>query len=189
MTKFFLFDSHNNEQHADSIAAYLPNDETFLAKIKQGSNVRNFLLTLAQQFKEVEELLNLFSNELSPDEANFLINEWESMLGIPDDCFTGSGTLEDRQRDCLVKLASLGIQTAQDFIDLADIFGIDVSISNGTDGGFFFPAAFPMAFTTPTPSTKFIIIVKFLTPSPLTGLVECLFSKLIPANCILVVLP
>ena len=189
MSLFNLFNKTSQSERADSIAHYLPNDAMYEAKFIEGTNVRNLLMGLAPEFGRIEDLLNLFTNELSPNEANYLIGEWESMVGIPDSCFTGSGTLAERRRDVLVKLASLSIQTANDFITLADIFGVDVSISNGTDGGFFFPASFPMAFTTPTPSTKFIIIVKFLTPSPLIGLVECLFSKLIPANCILVVLP
>jgi hypothetical protein len=189
MTEFFKFDNHSIEQHTNATAAYLPEDETFLAKKIAGTNLRNLLVSFAQQFKNTEELLNLFINELDPNEANYLITEWESAVGIPDDCFTATGTLEERRRDVLVKLASLGIQTNEDFVALADIFGVDVQISSGSNFSLFFPANFPIQFIGSIETGRFTILVKFLTPSPLTGLVECLFAKLIPANCVLTVIP
>ena len=189
MAIFNLFNNNSIEQHTNAIANYLPEDETFLAKKISGTTLRNLLISFASQFRNVEQLLNLFTNELSPNEANYLIGEWESMVGIPDSCFTGTGDLESRQRDVLVKLASLNVQTANDFVVLADIFGVDVEIQSGGDGGFFFPASFPMAFISSAQDSKFIIIVKFLNSSPLESLVRCLFSKLIPSNCILIVLP
>lgn len=189
MTKFYLFDNHSEEEQADALASYLPNDETFFAKRIAGTNLRNLLISFAQQFKNTEELLNLFTNELSPNEANYLITEWESAVGIPDDCFSGDGTLAERQRDVLVKLASLAAQTSDDLIAIADIFGVDVEITAGSDFDLFFPAPFPIIFIGSIEESRFVVLVKFLTPSPLTSLVECLFSKLIPANCVLTVIP
>ena len=126
------------------------------------------------------------------------LDEWESAVGIPDDCFTGQGTNDERRRDILTKLASLGIQTAQDFEDLAEIFGVDVIVLGGAESGSVFPLIFPViVFFNSAKEARFTIIVTFILEAanefPLTfpiqfgsdeiAILECLFTKLKPANC------
>ena len=109
----------------------------------------------------------------------------------------GTGTNDERRRDILAKLASLGVQTAQDFEDLAEIFGITVQVESGADVATIFPFIFPALFFSSTKEARFTIVVTFLEEAPnafpltfpitfgdeLIGLLECLFAKLKPANC------
>ena len=130
-----------------------------------------------------------------------LLPEWERALGIPDGCFDGTGTDDERRRAVITKMASLGVQTDQDFIDLAAVFGVTVQVQPGLDS-VLYPASLTAA------QARFTIVVTFqvqgllgftytfedrsLNPLIDDGLLftdsqvpilECLFARVKPANC------
>lgn len=191
-----LFARRDIDQYADSLAAYMPGGALFASKSVQNSNFRKLLQGMAGELFTANGLLREYSREILPDQTVQFIEEWEKALGIPDDCFSGSGNLNDRRRDILVKLAALGVQTEQDFIDLAALFGIDIDIIHGTET-FTFPITFPATFFNSLRESRFTIIVVFTVPTvnrfeytfPFIfggeeiGILECLFEKLKPANC------
>ena len=149
---------------------------------------------LACELFRVEEQMNLISFEHDINVTTQFIDEWESAVGIPDACLSGAGTLEDRRRDILVKLAKMNVTTAQDFIDLAAEFGIVVTIIPGAIAGTF-PMIFPLMFFPSGKAARFTMIVDFpaaLEVFPLTfpipfgdgiiGVIKCLFNRVRPAN-------
>jgi len=189
-----LFNEHTQGEMADSIADYLPNGPLFLAKKLSGTKMRSLLLGLAKQIMVAENKLEVTWQELDPEETTLLIEEWESALGIPDQCFDALGTLADRRRDILVKLNS-SVQTEQDFVDLAALFGFTIDISRGTSVSTF-PMTFPFLLFSSEKEIRFTMIVDFNIPSssvfPFTfplvfddggvSVVKCIFEKLKPAN-------
>lgn len=190
-----LFKRRDIEQYTNSLAAYLPGDELFVSKSIDGSTLRKLLRGFAGELFRCNGLIKEYSEEIIPDETVKFISEWESAVGIPDDCFPGTGDIETRRLHVLVKLASLGVQTAQDFIDLAALFGITVNIVPGIRA-VTFPLLFPVTFFETEKEARFTIIVQFLEQDvdrfPFTfpvifgteeiGILECLFNKLKPAN-------
>lgn len=193
-----LFDRHDINLQANSIANFLPPGIMFEGGKIEGTNLRKLLTGLAVELFRSEDLLKQFTEEFLPDCTVLFLDEWESALGIPDDCFLGTGTNDERRRDILTKLAALGIQTAQDFVDLASIFGITVEVQGGVEVGNVFPFTFPMLlFFNSAKEARFTIVVTFLEDAanafplefpisfgdPIIGLLECLFTKLKPANC------
>ena len=187
---------HNIEEHANALADYMPNGRLFEAKKINNSNFRQLLRGIANELFTAEGYLISLNNEYLPDQTVLFIDEWESALGIPDSCFSGSGTITERRRDILVKLASLGVQTADDFIELGVIFGIDVTIQTGSEVASF-PMSFPLIFFNTPSDSRFTIIIDFPLPSggffiynfPIIFgeasqfILKCLFRKLAPANC------
>jgi len=189
-----LFQRRNIEEYTDSLAAYLPNGELFASKSVNDSNFRKLLRGLSGELFRANGLLRDYSNEILPDTTAKFLSEWESALGIPDGCFNGEGSNDERRRDILTKLSALGVQTEQDFIDLALIFGKVVTIKQLSN------EAFP-AYSVPFnlvgfPEARFIIIVEgvdlvggvppydvpfFLSVGE--SVLECVFKKLKPANC------
>lgn len=119
---------HSLLEHARMLAAYLPNGKTFGGKNVPSANINQILRGVSGEVRTAEGYLVTLEEEYFPDETLLFLVEWEQAVGIPDDCFTGEGTLDARRVDVMVKLASLGVQTVQDFIDLAVIFGVDLSI-------------------------------------------------------------
>lgn len=185
-----------HEQHAQKLADYLPGGRLFRSKNIANSNTRKLLLGIAHELFTADGYLRDFQEDIAPSVTIYFISEWEKALGIPDDCFTGNGALDERRRDILIKLASLGVQTAADFVSLAALFGIDVTIESGI-AAITFPLTFPVLMFDTEKDARFTIIVnstvdaasRFPFTFPITfgdatlGTLECLLTKLKPANC------
>jgi len=183
------------EQYTDSLARYLPGGNLFASRYKDDSTFRKLLRGFAGELFRANGLIKEYCEQIIPDETVKFIGEWESALGIPDDCFPGSGTMDERRLHVLVKLASSGVQTQQDFIDLALLFGVTVTIMNGSANGTF-PLDFPILFFNSSKDARFTIIVTFnliegerftyTFPLPFgnstLAIIECLFNKLKPVN-------
>ena len=184
MTDFNLFKKHDFVQHGNSLASYLPGGPIFEAAFISGSNIRGLLEGFALELVRVEqELINyILAYGL---ENSLLLSEFESSIGIPDVCFLATGDFADRTAKVFAKLASNGVQTVEDFENIATILGISVTVIPGID-------AVP-AVSDP----KFTIVIEhaldisdtFAYDFPFTfrlsdiSVLECLFEKLKPANC------
>lgn len=192
-----LFTQHSKEKHADSLADYLPGGRLFEAARLTDTNFRKLLVGLANELFRAEGYLKTVSNEYDINTTSLLIEEWEAALGIPDTCFSGQGEIADRRRDVLLKLASLGVQTVEDFELLGAIFGVSVTVHPGIEFASVFPMVFPFIFFDSIKQARFTIIVDFTVEAasrftltfPFTfgsagiNILECLFNKLKPANC------
>lgn len=191
-----LFKNRTLQEQIGSLAKYLPNDRLFSAKNIQGSNIRSLLTGISGELVRAQGSLYQFSQEILPDSTERFISEWESMLGIPDSCFPADGDVDERRLHVLIKLASLGVQTNEDFVFIASQFGITVEIINGIDT-IVFPVTFPIPMFDSESDARFTIIVRYSVESssffpvtfPVTfgtkelGIIECLFNKLKPAHC------
>lgn len=185
---------HSLNQHARSLADYLPNGRLFEAKNINDSNFRQLILGLSGELFTAEGYLITLEQEYFPDRTTLFLNEWEQTLGIPDDCFDGQGDNNTRRRDILVKLSALGVQTADDFVTLGAIFGKTVTVTPLSDEAF---PPLPVPFTPISfPDGRFIIVVTgvdlvsgvppYDVPFDLIvgeSVLECLFTKQIPGNC------
>ncbi len=182
------------EDHTNALAQYLPGSELFEAKNIDGSNLRSLLRGFAGEFKTAQGYLSTLEAEYFPSGTIIYINEWEGAVGIPESCFSGSGTIEDRQRDVVIKLASLGVQTVEDFVGLAAIFGKAVTVTPLSEEAF---PEYSVPFTPVSlPGARFIIVVTgedlisavppYDVPFDLVAgdsVLECLFGKVAPDNC------
>ncbi len=191
-----LFARRDIEQYTNSLADYLPGGCLFASASVDSSNFRKLLRGMAGELFRANGLLKEYSEEIIPDLTTKFIEEWESALGIPDSCFSGTGSLTDRRRDILTKLSALGVQTRQDFIDLAATFGVTITINAGISE-ITFPLTFPVVMFSTVKEARFTIVVRFTVQAanrfplvfPITfgsgeiAILECLFTKLKPANC------
>ena len=206
-----IFKRRDLEQYTDSLSDYLPGGRLFGSRAVNGSNFRKLLRGMAGELFRSNGLLKEYSEQIIPDQTVKFIEEWESTLGIPDSCFTGAGTIDVRRRDVLAKLAASGVQTVQDFIDLAAFFGISVTIVP-IPSALTFPFTFPLVLSGPSGQTfpftfplvlsglskrrftifieftvedasRFTFIFPFIFGGENIAILECLFNKLRPANC------
>ena len=140
-------------------------------------------------------------DEHNPANTTAFLEEWEASVGIPDDCFDTSGTIAERRLNIIAKFALMNVQTRQDFIDLAALFGFTVIIEMVEDlGADTFPLTFPFTFQFSDPLvTNFVIFVTFIGAGPVVApgfpytfpilfappginIVQCLFNKLKPVD-------
>lgn len=184
---------HSLDQHTRSLADYLPNGRMFEAKNINDSNFRQLLRGLSGELFTAEGYLATLEQEYFPDLTNLFLDEWEQALGIPDDCFDGQGDNNTRRRDIIVKLSALGIQTADDFVTLAAVFGKIVTVTPLADEAF---PPLPVPFTPiGLPEGRFIMVVQgvdlisgvppYDVPFDLIvgeSVLECVFNNQAPAN-------
>lgn len=178
--------AHSLEEHTRAVAAMLPGGRTFEAKERAGSNLRDFLRGLSNEFVRSEEYLLTLEKEYFPDATVLFLTEWEQALGIPDDCFKNTGTDEERLRNILTKLTSLGVQTVLDFEALALTFGVVVDVLPGVDSGVSFPSIRDARYTIVVNlalTAGFTYTFPFPFGTEVTALLECIFQGLIPSNC------
>ena len=189
------FECHTQRQQAKSIADYLPNGPVFEAKNVENTTLKNLLLGWAVELISDETVIKEVSKQHDIRQTVDLIEEWESMMGIPDDCFKADGTIEERRRDVIIKLG-IALLTEQDYIDLGKLFDIEVKIAR-LPPCLVFPLLFPVPFCVEGKKARFTMIIEL--PAELDDcifpvlfpvcfrastktLIECLFRKLSPAN-------
>lgn len=184
------------EAWTNSLAQYLPGDELFSAKFIEGSNLRYLLRGLSKRIIQGDQHAIELLDEFIPDNTTKFLDEWESVLGIPDQCFHGEGTATDRRTAILVKLSALGIQTTADFVATALRFGVVVNVYAGKDV-YDTPSLAPgVTFTTLKRARYSIVVTHTLAaghafpytyPIPFGTAsiiqLQCLFNNAKPANC------
>lgn len=86
---------------------------------------------IAVEFGRVDDRAEELLVELDPLTSEELLEDWENLLGLPDDCVPEGQTLLERQTQARNKLSNQGGQSAQYFEDFALSVGIeDVIVSN-----------------------------------------------------------
>jgi len=131
------FLAHKIEEHADAIGNYFFDGKLANAKQINGSNLRKLFYGLAGQNSYVDQIFEEAwknTNILTTDNIDY-IRLWEAAVGIPDNVFidTESLSIDDRKNQVLLKLRGLGTLTEQDYIDLAALFGVAISITHPID--------------------------------------------------------
>jgi uncharacterized protein YmfQ (DUF2313 family) len=152
-----LFDPKTNEEHTQSIANLLPSDPVFLSKNLNDSNFRQYLRIFAPEMSRFEDVMLEISREHDINEASVYLKDWETAVGIPDDCFFGNGTLEERRLHVIIKLACMNVDSDQDIIDLAAKLGKTITIRPISDN-VLPPYTIPM-IPTALPEARFVWLI------------------------------
>lgn len=194
----FLENREKTEQ-TDVLAQYLRDDRLHCAKNIENSNLRKVLIGLACEWLRFRDKVDEIYDEYDINQTTLLIEEWEKVVGIPDDCFDNTGTLEERRTNVLLKLAGTNVTTAKQFEDLAAILGFTVTVETGVETSTL-PLVLPFILLEEA-EAPFVIVVTLdasLEPSglPLTlpftlseqapEILQCFFNKLKPANTVVI---
>lgn len=190
-----LFKEHTKTEQAQSLANYLPGGQFFISKNVKDTNFRNLLEGFATELQRNEEVLIDTSVDHDIECTTLLIDEWEKALGIPDDCFPGTGDLDERRTHVIAKLALMNVATIEDFQFLATFLGFTVTIQSAREAfGLGLPSPLPFALLSED-AARFTWVVKgenianiglpYALPFALQSaetLLQCVFNKLKPAN-------
>jgi uncharacterized protein YmfQ (DUF2313 family) len=182
------------DEQANTLARLLPDGPLFDAKWRDQTIMRKLLLGLAGEFARLDGTMADVLAEFDPRTTNLFLEEWERAVAIPGHCFDGKGGVDLRRLAIAAKLSHINVQTRQDFIDLALLFGFAVEIESGANCGVF-PLPFPVCFFDSYKEAKHTMIVRFpeaedVFPlafplqfsSGVMNIVVCLFNQLRPAN-------
>lgn len=191
-----LFETRTIDDHADSLANYLPGGELFEAKFLPDKKLRKYLRALAAELDRYHSVLEESATEHEITKTQSLINEWESAMGIPGTCFDNKGTIEERRRNVLIKLIHLHGSTAQDFINLAQLLGYTILVEPARYHGLL-ETQFPIYFYDSGKTVMFSVIITLPPDQKIAGfplsfafpfmlpnnaLLQCIFNRMKPAN-------
>lgn len=191
-----IFNEITQTQQANILSQYVRDDRLHQAKNKDNSNLRKILLGLASEFVRFRDKANLIYDEYNPKSTTDFITEWETQVGIPDDCFGNTGTLEERRTNILLKLAGINTTTAEQFKNIAFILGYNINVSTGIDTSVF-PLQLPFILMNQVEAPFTIVItlpaseqvdglpleLPFTLTSEAPEILQCLFNKIKPAHC------
>jgi len=153
-----LFPTHTEEEHTQALANLLPVGRVFASKNIDGSNFRDLLKIFAPEASRFEDAYLEVSKETDINDADVYLERWESSMGIPDECFTNTGTLEERRLNVIIKLACMNIATEADVFTVADKLGFEITIEPLAENEFP-PYDIPMTPLS-VPSARFIWIIR-----------------------------
>lgn len=190
-----FINTRTQEDQADVLAQYLRDDLLHRAKNKDGSNLRKVLIGLAQEWTRFRNKANEVYEQYDPTNTTDLISEWESVVGIPDECFDNTGTIEERRTNVLLKLAGINATTEKQFENIANILGVTADISSGVDLATL-PLTLPFILIDEAEAPFTIVVtldssleteglpltLPFTLSEGVQEILECVFNKIKPAN-------
>jgi uncharacterized protein YmfQ (DUF2313 family) len=105
-----------------------PRGEAF--RIEPGSTFASFVDALANEPARIEDRVQDFLNEMDPRTTNEMVDNWERLLNIPDECTPDDyePTLADRRTRIMQKLTTGGGQNDAFYLLLAQQLGYDSSL-------------------------------------------------------------
>lgn len=177
------------EEVQQSLVAYLPGGPLWESGFVPGTNLNAVMAGISGLLLDTEIFNQIYNSEFIPSaEGTSFLENWEQAVSIPDECFPGPAisSREDRRRHVLVKLASLGVQTADDFVQLASVFGITASVIPGVEAGITPEevAIYTILVELPVPEeVSFPLVFPILFNNVNQSIIQCLFTKLKPENC------
>lgn len=105
---------HQLQQLLPQGAAWPRDPDALLTKLLHG---------LAAEFARLDGKADQLLLEMDPRTADDLLEDWERLLGLPDECAGGGDTVEARRLAAFQKLTELGGQDAGYFIGIAAALG------------------------------------------------------------------
>lgn len=193
-----LFNPHTVDENAFLLASHNPTGRLWGNAFKPDTFFGKLFLGLAMEFYRFDVLVNQLYGEMDINQANELLIDWEKSVGLPDDCFNTTVSIEERRKQVLQKFSNFGgVQKAEDFVRVGAVFGFDLTVTPMSILGVF-PLTFPIFFTgTPKEARHTILVVIngdlssseiFPLPFPIPfssggrNFLQCIFNTLAPAN-------
>lgn len=203
-TKLNLFDPYSPELQHLMLAYHLPIGRVWQTGFSRDSVLGRFLIGIGMEFYRFQVLAKKVQTEMDISKADDLLREWEISVGLPNSCFSTDVSDDERKKQIEAIFSKFGgVQTADDFIRVASLFGYDIEVYPGLSVGGF-PLQFPIVFfdsTTSASHTIFIVILGsisgdsfFPLPFPIpfssggSTFLQCIFQKLAPANVSVIVI-
>jgi uncharacterized protein YmfQ (DUF2313 family) len=165
-------------QWLEQLKRHLPRGP--LWRVAPGSLLESVLQALADMLARAQLLIETLVVEADPRTCYQLLPEWETSVGLPDDCLPAGGTTQERRNAVVARLISTGGASVPYFTQLAATYGYTITID--------FPALHTWRVSTPT--TVGITVANCLSScvDPLrtwgNTQLECLLNRVKPAHTV-----
>lgn len=115
----------------DALHRHLPLGVAWLAFRIPGKVAYLLVKALARALDDAWEAICRLSTELDPRTTTELLPEWEAALSLPDACLPPATSLDERRARLMFRLEKRRWSTAQDWRDLAALYGLEIEITPG----------------------------------------------------------
>ena len=154
----------NNTNLTRITTEYAPSGRIFGKRRDTDSNLWKYFDGTSKEQSRIIDTLNNIFNGLFPRNSVELLELHEKDLGIPDNIFSGQGSISDRQRDVIVKKYMMRGNRTPDYQAIADIYGVTINITTGLKSSIF-PLRFPIIFATDPLAELHSLYITFIEDS------------------------
>jgi len=190
-----LFKRATSDQQTKGLSSFFPQGKVFSNINVPSSNMGKFIKALAVELKRSYDSMNTLSEDYDLLVTDELLSSWESSVGIPDNCFPGTGTNAERRLHVLLKFAKMNVQTAPQMVELAVALGFADTTIVPLQSTALPPYNVPF-IPSSSPSSRYVILVfatnavtnlppydvPFTPSSENTSLLKCVFDIIKPSN-------
>lgn len=183
---------------AQQMADCLPNGNAWALKNDEESNIRKLIIALSVAHNMTQQQIELLEDEFRIAQTFDLLEEWETSVGIPDECLSVSLNINDRRQAVIDRLKKQPIVTLAEMQAYVDTLfpGLGITLYAGAD----FEQSFEYEFEIPFYESifwRFVLVATVPLPpadgfeyefeflfegTPDTTELECLLNQINPAN-------
>ena len=109
-----------DDQQSSLLAQCMPQGRAWNAKGDKETNLYKTLKSIATEINALEAKIYEMVTEWNINNTTLLISEWETAVGIPDECRSTAEEIATRRSDVLTKLRKVPIITVDDYKALAE---------------------------------------------------------------------
>lgn len=121
-----IFPARGSDQYLSMLLALLPRGLAWTRAL--GSRLVAFLHASAEELARVDAAAHYLLDEIHPLTAIAALEDWERVLGLPDECLPAGDSLQERRAAVLARLRDEGRQDLAYWYELAETLGYEVAI-------------------------------------------------------------
>jgi len=182
-----IFGTPDLATSSNQLAQHLPDGRAWSAKYIDGTNTRGLVRSVAASFNRVQQQIEALANEFNIPLTSELLPEWETSVGLPDECISQAQTLEERREAVISRLRRLPIVNRDDFQNLGfALTGVPTTVRPGieVDLTIVKETRFRLYVSFPTLANGFPFDFAFDFGSFRPDVVACVFRQIAPSNVI-----
>lgn len=187
-----FFDAPTIEQSRDQLSVIVPKGRAWNKKNVPESGHYRAIRVWASMFNQIQQQIEILAQEFNINLTTDLLPEWETSVGIPDDCLRDLDTLQQRRNAIISRLRKVPIVTKEEFELLGqELIGEQVVVTPGWD--------YDEANNFPNELSRSKMYVQFINaatgfpysfPYPFgrfrNDLVECVFQNVKPSYVVII---
>ena len=123
------------EKYRKIIRDLFPRGFAWESKNEKNTTLRKLIDSLGFEPCRIEEAASAFIDDVFPDTTTNLLEDWERLLNLPDECEPSPEnlTIEERRQRVIQVLTTLGGQNVDFFQTLVSNFGLDIDVIDVED--------------------------------------------------------
>jgi uncharacterized protein YmfQ (DUF2313 family) len=152
--------------------------------ISTGSKFCKSIAAFAEELDRFEDQIVLLLTEMVPGLSTILLSDWETLLGLPDECSPLGATVSERQEIAHAKYTAKYFQglNLDFYISYAASLGIVITIDKKESGSPFLSGYSRAGDRIGGSDLRSIIIIHLPAGGTKNSLLRCIFGKIKPAH-------